>query len=180
MRHYEIVILIHPDQSDQVPDMIQRYRSIVTDSGSKIFREEDWGRRQLTHTISKTHKAHYILLNIECDLNILDELVSAFRFNDAVLRHIVIKRDKPITEPSLIAKIKETDDKEELARSSSVDEKDDKTNSGAGLSNTSPDDSEKDSPDDSEKDSPDDSEKDSPDDAKSESIDDSQKEDGSD
>ena len=164
MRHYEIVILIHPDQSDQVPDMIKRYRSIVTDSGAKVHREEDWGRRQLTHTISKTHKAHYVLLNIECDLNALDELVSAFRFNDAVLRHIVIKKDKPITEPSLIAQIKDVEDKEDLARSSSDNNKVDSNDDSVDLTSSSSDEIEKDAPDN----------------AKQESVDDSQKEDGSD
>ena len=172
MRHYEIVILIHPDQSDQVPDMIKRYRSIVTDSGAKVHREEDWGRRQLTHTISKTHKAHYVLLNIECDLNALDELVSAFRFNDAVLRHMVIKKDKPITESSLIAQIKDAEDKEDLARSSGVNDKVNRNDDSVNLTDSSPDEIEKDAPDEIEKDAPDN--------AKQESVDDSQKEDGSD
>ena len=112
MRHYEIVFLVHPDQSEQVPAMMERYRSMIEGTGGKIHRQEDWGRRQLAHSISKVHKAHYLLLNIECDKPALDELVGAFRFSDAVLRHLVIKRDKAITEPSLMAQAHE----EEKAR----------------------------------------------------------------
>jgi small subunit ribosomal protein S6 len=112
MRHYEVVFLVHPDQSEQVPAMMERYRSMIEGSGGKIHRQEDWGRRQLAHSIAKVHKAHYLLLNIECDKAALDELVGAFRFSDAVLRHLVIKRDKAITEPSLMAQAHE----EEKAR----------------------------------------------------------------
>ena len=107
MRHYEIVFLVHPDQSEQVPAMLDRYRKMIEGSGGKIHRLEDWGRRQLAFPIEKAHKAHYVLLNIECIRATLDELVSAFRFNDAVLRHLVIQRDEAITEPSLMAKPKE-------------------------------------------------------------------------
>jgi len=109
MRHYEIVFLVHPDQSEQVPAMLERYRSMIEGAGGKIHRQEDWGRRQLAHSIAKVHKAHYVLLNIECDKATLDELVGAFRFNDAVLRHLVIKRDRAITEPSPMAKAQEED-----------------------------------------------------------------------
>ena len=109
MRHYEIVFLVHPDQSDQVPAMIKKYSGIITKSGGKIHREEDWGRRQLAYPINKIHKAHYILLNIECDLKVIDELSSNFKFNDAVIRNIIIKRKNAITEKSAIL----TDDGEE-------------------------------------------------------------------
>jgi len=104
MRHYEIVFLVHPDQSEQVPAMVDRYKSIVTAQGGQVHRLEDWGRRQLAHTIAKLHKAHYVLMNVECDKAALDEILGAFKFNDAVLRHLVIKRDEAISEPSLLAK----------------------------------------------------------------------------
>jgi small subunit ribosomal protein S6 len=104
MRHYEIVFLVHPDQSEQVPAMVERYQSVVTNGGGQVHRLEDWGRRQLTHSIAKLHKAHYVLMNIECDKSVLDEILGAFKFNDAVLRHLVIKRDEAITETSQLAK----------------------------------------------------------------------------
>lgn len=100
MRHYEIVFLVHPDQSEQVPAMLERYRSIIEGAGGAIHRQEDWGRRQLAFPILKVHKAHYVMLNVECEKETLDEIVSAFRFNDAVLRHLVIARDEAVTEPS--------------------------------------------------------------------------------
>ena len=100
MRHYEIVFLVHPDQSEQVPAMLERYRNTIEGKGGKIHRLEDWGRRQLAFLIEKVHKAHYVLINIECEQATLDELISGFRFNDAVLRHMVIKRDSADTEPS--------------------------------------------------------------------------------
>ena len=103
MRHYEIVFLVHPDQSEQVPAMVERYQGMVTDSGGAVHRTEDWGRRQLAHPINKIHKAHYVLLNVECGQTVLDEIRGAFRFNDAVLRHLVIARDKAITEASPMA-----------------------------------------------------------------------------
>jgi len=104
LRHYEVVFLVHPDQSEQVPAMIERYRAIIEDSGGKIHRLEDWGRRQLAFSINKVHKAHYVLLNVECDASARDELVSAFRFNDAVLRHLVFSRPQAVTEPSPLSK----------------------------------------------------------------------------
>ncbi|VFN02881.1 MAG: small subunit ribosomal protein S6 [Candidatus Kentron sp. G] len=107
MRHYEVVFLVHPDQSDQIPAMLDRYRSMVATDGGVIHRLEDWGRRQLTYPINKVHKAHYVLMNIECSTEILDELTNSFRFNDAVLRNLVISRKKAITEPSPMAKSKE-------------------------------------------------------------------------
>ena len=103
MRHYEIVFLVHPDQSEQVPAMVERYQGLVTGSGGAVHRTEDWGRRQLTHPINKVHKAHYVLLNVECDQPVLDEIKGAFQFNDAVLRHLVIARKKAITEASPMA-----------------------------------------------------------------------------
>jgi small subunit ribosomal protein S6 len=104
MRHYEVVFLIHPDQSEQVPAMAERYQGMITASGGTVHRYEDWGRRQLTHIINKVHKAHYVLMNIECGQQVLDELLSAFKFNDAVLRHLVISREEAVTEPSPLAK----------------------------------------------------------------------------
>ena len=103
MRHYEVVFLVHPDQSEQVPAMMERYRSMLEGAGGRIHREEDWGRRQLAHTINKLHKAHYLLLNVECEKAALDELIGAFRFSDAVLRYLVIRRDKAVTEASAMA-----------------------------------------------------------------------------
>jgi small subunit ribosomal protein S6 len=107
MRHYEVVFLIHPDQSEQVPAMVERYQGIITGSGGSVHRTEDWGRRQLSHIINKVHKAHYMLMNIECDQAALDELLNSFKFNDAVLRHLVIKRDEAVTEASFLAKADE-------------------------------------------------------------------------
>lgn len=104
MRHYEIVFLVHPDQSAQVPAMIDRYRAIIESTSGAIHRLEDWGRRQLAYPINKVHKAHYVLMNIECDQAALDELESSFRFNDAVLRSLTIRRDEAITEGSFLAK----------------------------------------------------------------------------
>jgi len=104
MRHYEIVFIVHPDQSEQVPAMIERYKGIVTARGGQIHRLEDWGRRQLAYPIQKVHKAHYVLMNIECDGEALGELEHAFKFNDAVLRHLVIKMKKAVTAPSPMMK----------------------------------------------------------------------------
>ena len=117
MRHYEIVFIVHPDQSEQVPAMIERYRGMVTAKNGQIHRLEDWGRRQLTYLIQKVHKAHYVLMNIECDQETLDELDHAFKFNDAILRHLTIRMDGPVTTPSPMMR-------EEKARSTSpaVDE----------------------------------------------------------
>ena len=110
MRHYEVVFLIHPDQSEQVPAMVERYQGTITASGGAIHRSEDWGRRQLTHIINKVHKAHYVLMNIECEQPVLDELLNAFKFNDAILRHLVIKRDEAVTEASPLVKADDGDD----------------------------------------------------------------------
>jgi len=108
MRHYEIVFLVHPDQSEQVPAMIERYKGIIETNGGKIHRLEDWGRRQLAYSINKIHKAHYVLMNIECGGEELAELESMFRFNDAVLRNMVIKCKEAITEPSPLLKEEES------------------------------------------------------------------------
>ena len=113
MRHYEIVFLVHPDQSEQVPAMIERYRSTIESGGSKIHRLEDWGRRQLAFPISKVHKAHYVLMNIEVGKPTLDELTSAFRFNDAVIRNLVIQRDEAVTDPSPLSPQAKTAGREE-------------------------------------------------------------------
>ncbi|MBL8447028.1 MAG: 30S ribosomal protein S6 [Zoogloeaceae bacterium] len=110
MRHYEIVFIVHPDQSEQVPAMIERYKTIVTARSGQIHRLEDWGRRQLAYPIQKVHKAHYVLMNIECDQEALDELEHAFKFNDAVLRHLTMKMKKAVSSPSPMMK-------EEKARS---------------------------------------------------------------
>lgn len=104
MRHYEIVFIVHPDQSEQVPAMVERYKGMVSGKGGNIHRLEDWGRRQLTYPIQKIHKAHYVLMNIECDQAALDEIEDAFKFNDAVLRHLTIKMDRPVTDPSPMMK----------------------------------------------------------------------------
>lgn len=104
MRHYEVVFLVHPSQSEQVPAMLERYRGNLEGRGGKIHRLEDWGRRQLAYPINKVHKAHYVLMNIECDKEALDELENAFRFNDAVLRNLIIKRNGPVTDASPLLK----------------------------------------------------------------------------
>ncbi|MEE9327782.1 MAG: 30S ribosomal protein S6 [Cocleimonas sp.] len=104
MRHYEIVILIHPDQSEQIPGMLERYRKVVEDNKGSMHRLEDWGRRPLAYPIVKLHKAHYVLMNVECDSSTLSELEDLFRFNDAVLRDMVIRRDEAETEASLLSK----------------------------------------------------------------------------
>ena len=112
MRHYEIVFLVHPDQSEQVPAMIDRYRSIIEADDGMIHRLEDWGRRQLAFPINKIHKAHYVLMNIECTGKVLEELKSAFRFNDAVIRDLILSRKHAVTEQSPLAKLK--DDRDEV------------------------------------------------------------------
>jgi small subunit ribosomal protein S6 len=110
MRHYEVVFLVHPDQSDQVPGMVERYKALVEKDGGKLHRLEDWGRRQLAYPINKIHKAHYVLLNIECNQDALNELTSAFRFNDAVIRNLVVSRDEAVTEPSPLVKSRDSED----------------------------------------------------------------------
>lgn len=120
MRHYEIVFMVHPDQSEQVPGMIDRYRSIIESEGGKIHRLEDWGRRQLAYPIQKLHKAHYVLMNIECESKQREELENAFRFNDAVLRNLVLVKKGPVTSPSLLIKV--PDEREVSPRSSDAED----------------------------------------------------------
>jgi small subunit ribosomal protein S6 len=116
MRHYEIVVLVHPDQSEQVPAMLERYKGMVTASGGAVHRVEDWGRRQLAYPIAKVHKAHYILMNIETDQATLAELTGSFRFSDAVLRHLVASMDAAVTEPSPMARGEDEDGERRGAR----------------------------------------------------------------
>jgi small subunit ribosomal protein S6 len=115
MRHYEIVLLIHPDQSEQVPAMLERYKTLVTGAGGKVHRVEDWGRRQLAYMIQKLAKAHYLCLNIECGQEALNELETGFRFNDAVLRHLTIARDEAMTSPSVMMKAVEREESRRAA-----------------------------------------------------------------
>ena len=122
MRHYEVVFLVHPDQSEQVPAMIERYRALIQADGGQIHRLEDWGRRQLAYPIQKIHKAHYVMMNIECTQKALAELNDAFRFNDAVIRDMVIKMDAAETEPSIMMK-----EEEQRPRRSSSDDSSDES-----------------------------------------------------
>jgi len=116
MRHYEIVFLVHPDQSEQVPAMIDRYKGMIAAGSGHVHRLEDWGRRQLAYPIAKVHKAHYVLMNIECDQKTLGDLTGAFRFSDAVLRHLVVNMDSAVTEPSPMAKTADEEGGEPGAR----------------------------------------------------------------
>ncbi|MBS1162709.1 MAG: ribosomal protein [Burkholderiaceae bacterium] len=115
MRHYEICFIVHPDQSEQVPAMLERYQSLITSQGGKVHRVEDWGRRQLAYPIQKLVKAHYLLLNIECGKPTLDELEHAFRYNDAVLRHLTIGMKKADTTPSPMMKMVEKEEARKAA-----------------------------------------------------------------
>ena len=115
MRHYEVVFMVHPDQSEQVPGMIERYSNVITKDGGTVHRLEDWGRRQLAYHINKIHKAHYVLMNVEASNEAMEELTTTFRYNDAVIRNLVIRRDEPVLEESLIMK-SEREDKERKAR----------------------------------------------------------------
>ncbi|ETD69192.1 30S ribosomal protein S6 [Pelistega indica] len=124
MRHYEVVFIVHPDQSEQVPAMTERYQSMVTANGGKIHRSEDWGRRQLAYPIQKLVKAHYVCLNIECDQATLDELEHSFRYNDAVLRHLVIKAKAAQTAPSIMMKAVEREESRKVAAEEAVVEQD--------------------------------------------------------
>ena len=120
MRHYEIVFLVHPDQSEQVPAMIERYKGMIAANGGQVHRLEDWGRRQLAYPIAKVHKAHYVLMNIESDQKTLDDLTGAFRVSDAVLRHLVVNMDAAVTEPSPMAKAEEEEGTGERRRERSI------------------------------------------------------------
>ncbi len=118
MRHYEIVFLVHPDQSEQVPAMVDRFKDMVTSGDGKIHRVEDWGRRRLAYMINDVHKAHYIMINIECSLGVLQDIERNFKFNDSILRHLVIRRKQAITEKSSMAKAKSREDAAEAAKDS--------------------------------------------------------------
>ncbi len=126
MRHYEVVFLVHPDQSEQVPAMIERYRSTIETSGGQIHRLEDWGRRQLAYPIDKIHKAHYVLMNVECGQEAMNEIESAFRFNDAVIRNMVLQVKEAVTEPSPLAKGREREDEREGRRGDGERKSDDR------------------------------------------------------
>ncbi len=132
MRHYEIVFLVHPDQSEQVPAMIERYQNQIIGNGGAVHRLEDWGRRLLAYPINKIHKAHYVLMNIECDADTLKQLTDGFRFNDAVIRNLVVKKNEAVTEPSPQIKSKEDEDesphaRKEASSNDSHDDSNDKT-----------------------------------------------------
>ncbi|HLF66308.1 MAG TPA: 30S ribosomal protein S6 [Gammaproteobacteria bacterium] len=122
MRHYEIVFLVHPDQSDQVSAMMERYRGMIEGANGKMHRLEDWGRRQLAYPINKVHKAHYVLMNIECSDDVLAELENAFRFNDAVIRKLILQRTEAVTAPSPLSKSKEEEAKRAAAAAFEEDE----------------------------------------------------------
>ncbi len=127
MRHYEIVFLVHPDQSEQVGGMVERYTKLIEDDGGKVHRHEDWGRRQLAYSINDIHKAHYVLLNVECSSQVLAELEDSFRYNDAVLRNLIIRRDEAVTEQSEMLKAEEgrNERRERRERPEAADEADD-------------------------------------------------------
>jgi len=144
MRHYEIVFLVHPDQSEQVPGMVERYTGLIKDSGGQVHRLEDWGRRHLAYPINKIHKAHYILMNIECNGEVLDELAHNFRFNDAIIRDLVIRQKEAITEESPIKASSSRDDRRPAPKrqtESSYDESDE-SNSDTDNDDVETDDSE--------------------------------------
>jgi small subunit ribosomal protein S6 len=132
MRHYEIAFIVHPDQSEQVPAMVEKYRGIIESNGGKVHRHEDWGRRQLAYPIQKLAKAHYVLLNIECSQAVLEELETAFKFNDAVLRHLTVKMKKAETAPSPMMKEvqREQERKAAAATTSSNDDSSDSDDNG--------------------------------------------------
>ena len=133
MRHYEIVFLVHPDQSEQVPAMTERYKGFIENAGGQLHRLEDWGRRQLAYPIEKVHKAHYVLMNVECDQPTLDEMNDLFKFNDAVIRNLVIKKKSAVTEPSFLVQSGESSDvgpEPERLSSEAVDAADTSENSG--------------------------------------------------
>ena len=127
MRHYEIVFLVHPDQSEQVGGMVERYTKLIEEDGGKVHRHEDWGRRQLAYSINDIHKAHYVLLNVECSSKVLAELEDSFRYNDAVLRNLIIRRDEAVTEQSEMLKAEEgrSERRERRERPEAADEADD-------------------------------------------------------
>jgi len=125
LRHYEIVFLVHPDQSEQVPQMIERYRGMIEGDGGCFHRLEDWGRRQLAYPIKKAHKAHYVLMNVQCSASALAEVEDAFRFNDAVLRHLILARDAAVTDASFLAR--DENDRRERVEDRAEDESESET-----------------------------------------------------
>ncbi|MCZ7596549.1 MAG: 30S ribosomal protein S6 [Gammaproteobacteria bacterium] len=125
MRHYEIVLLVHPDQSEQVGAMVDRYRAVVEENGGTVHRQEDWGRRQLAYPIEKIHKAHYLLFNIECDAAVLDQLKNMFKFSDAVIRNLVVRMDRAVTDPSPMMREAESEEGSERGARESGTESDD-------------------------------------------------------
>src|SRR5690606_14461495 len=125
MRHYEIVLLVHPDQSEQVGAMVDRYRAVVEENGGTVHRQEDWGRRQLAYPIEKIHKAHYLLFNIECDAAVLDNLKNMFKFSDAVIRNLVVRMDRAVTDPSPMMREAESEEGPERGTRESGTESDD-------------------------------------------------------
>ena len=129
MRHYEIVFLVHPDQSEQVPGMVERYKTLVENAGGKVHRQEDWGRRQLAYTINKIHKAHYILMNVECDASVREELEGIFKYNDAIIRSMIIKRNHAITEESPLKEEEEESKVKPVADENAKDKADDSEDS---------------------------------------------------
>lgn len=132
MRHYEIVIMVHPDQSEQVPAMIERYRNMVESDGGKVHRSEDWGRRQLAYAVEKLHKAHYFLMNVECSGEILAELENAFRFNDAVIRKLVIRRNQADTAQSPLFKSQDEERRDESHAETDLQSADDDVDEDVG------------------------------------------------
>jgi len=148
MRHYEIVFLVHPDQSEQVPAMVERYRATIEEKGGAIHRLEDWGRRQLAFPIQKLHKAHYVLMNVECDQEALAEIENAFRFNDAVLRNLIMVRNEAVTEASPMAK---GGDERESRRRDDDDSRGERRPARSDDSESSDDDSDSDSDDGADK-----------------------------
>ena len=137
MRHYEVVFLVHPDQSEQVPAMVERYRQIIENDGGTVHRQEDWGRRQLAYSINRVHKAHYVLMNVECGAEARDELENAFRFNDAVLRHMVLAREEAVTEASPLARKEEKRGDDKRAARQDKEEGEGDSSADADTSDTS-------------------------------------------
>ena len=137
MRHYEIIFLVHPDQSEQVNAMVERYTKLIEEDGGKLHRLEDWGRRQLAYPIDKVHKAHYIMMNVECSAKALEELTENFRYNDAVIRNMVIRRDEAVTEQSDMLKAEESGRGERRERRERNDDNDSSDNADSNDSNDS-------------------------------------------
>lgn len=149
MRHYEIVFMVHPDQSEQVPGMIERYTNVITKDGGAVHRLEDWGRRQLAYHINKVHKAHYVMMNVEASNEAMEELTTTFRYNDAVIRNLVIRRDEAVTDESLIMKAEKEDrerksryQERQAAEAKDAAEKSDDANDNEDVGSDSDDDSE--------------------------------------